>query len=57
MRDVYTRYLAGGTWHKDIIKKKNKGSQTKAGRGSTYIAVPPVEGWPGGDPIKNGFRP
>lgn len=31
-------------------------SRTTANKAIIYFAKPPVEGWPGGDPLKNGCR-
>ncbi len=31
-------------------------SHTSSHQGKTYFAYPPAEGWPGGDPLKNGYK-
>lgn len=31
-------------------------SHTSSGKARIYFAYPPKEGWPGGDPKKNGLR-
>ena len=31
-------------------------SHTGASKATTYFAYPPAEGWPGGDPLKNGYK-
>ena len=57
MRDVKKKYLSGGLWKKKIIDNvgKHRHESTKLSR--SYIAIPPEEGWPGGDPLKNGYKP
>lgn len=37
--------------------RKNRPSRTSSSRARRYVAIPPPEGWPGGDPLKNGWRP
>ena len=37
--------------------KKSNPSRTRSSPARLYIAIPPTEGWPGGDPLKNGYRP
>lgn len=41
------------------IQKSNqvRASRTHSKLGRVYFAYPPAEGWPGGDPIKNGWKP
>lgn len=46
-----------GTWKKKIFDRKGKRSYTMSKPGRIYVAIPPEEGWPGGDPLKNGYRP
>lgn len=46
-----------GTWKKRIFDRKGKRSATTSKPARIYIAIPPIEGWPGGDPLKNGYRP
>lgn len=57
MRDVKVKYLAGGEWKSKIIDRlgKHRHESTKLAR--TYTAFPPEGGWPGGDPLKNGYKP
>jgi len=43
--------------HKIQKPKQARASRTHSKRGRTYFAVPPAEGWPGGDPAKNGWKP
>ncbi len=31
-------------------------SRTNSYQGKIYFAYPPVGGWPGGDPLKNGYK-
>lgn len=45
-----------GDWQKHKLLKKGRASRTTSSPGKPYIAVPPAEGWPGGDPVKNGYR-
>lgn len=45
-----------GRWR---IKKMTKGlraSRTKSKRAKIYIAIPPKDGWKGGDPSNNGYK-
>lgn len=44
-------------WKKRKIQKGLRASRTKSTPARLYVAVPPEGGWPGGDPIKNGFKP
>lgn len=37
--------------------RKNRPSRTTSTIARIYIAIPPPEGWPGGAPEKNGWRP
>lgn len=39
----------------DAPRPKKKGGSTGGTR--VYVAIPPREGWPGGEPIKNGWSP
>lgn len=57
MRDVKKRYLAGGAWRAKITAKKGKASRTTSKPGRLYMAYPPVEGWKGGLPEHNGWKP
>lgn len=54
--DLKARYMHMGNWKAEVIKKKGKASRTSATRAKIYIAIPPAEGWPGGDPIRNGLK-
>lgn len=56
-KDVKRKYLVGGSWKSRQIDKKGKASRTTSKPARIYIAVPPAEGWPGGDPAKNGWKP
>lgn len=55
--DIKRKHLVGGTWKRRKLDKlgKSRSERTKLAR--TYVAKPPEEGWPGGDPLKNGYRP
>lgn len=55
--DVLRRYLQGGVWKRHIIEKKDKGRSERTKLGRSYVAIPPPEGWPGGHPEKNGWKP
>lgn len=46
--------LVAGVWKRD---KPRVGISTASGHGKSYEAKPPPEGWPGGAPEKNGWRP
>ncbi len=49
--------MSMGTWKTKLLKKKQRGSQTKAsGFARIYFAYPPIGGWPGGLPEHNGWR-
>ncbi len=37
-------------------KIPGNGSSTKSYQGKIYFAYPPATGWPGGDPLKNGYK-
>lgn len=37
--------------------RTSRPSRTRSSKARMYVAVPPPEGWPGGDPVKNGYRP
>ena len=54
--DILPRYYDIGMWKSKITRKKGKASRTSSGVARMYIAVPPADGWPGGDPIRNGYR-
>lgn len=55
-QDILRRYLVGGVWKRHLLEKLGRGNRTKSTRSRTYIAIPPPEGWSGGDPFKNGLR-
>lgn len=48
-----------GTWktRKNRKQAQGKGSEKSRGRARTYYAYPPVGGWVGGEPEKNGYKP
>jgi len=54
---VKPKYYTGGEWKAYSIARKGKRSFTASKVARIYIAVPPTEGWPGGDPLKNGYNP
>ena len=56
MKDVKSKYLTGGYWKTEYFRKKGKRSFTTSKPARFYTAIPPIEGWPGGDPIKNGYK-
>lgn len=56
-RDVKKKYLSSGERNKRKIEKAGKGKSESTRLGRTYIAIPPAEGWPGGLPEKNGYKP
>lgn len=56
-KDVKSRHLSGGFWKSKQIAKKGKHSRTASKPARFYVAVPPTEGWPGGLPEKNGWKP
>lgn len=43
--------------HKVQKAKHARASRTHSKLGRTYFAFPPEGGWPGGDPVKNGWKP
>jgi hypothetical protein len=43
--------------HKIVKAKERRASRTYSKLARTYFVYPPAEGWPGGDPVKNGYRP
>lgn len=45
------------TWKAKKLRKGARASRTKSTPAKMYIAIPPITGWPGGDPVKNGYRP
>lgn len=53
--DVMRKHRAGSLRSKQM-KKGQRSSRTASKRARTYIAVPPAEGWRGGDPAANGWR-
>lgn len=54
---VKPKYYTGGEYRAYQIARKGKRSFTMSKVARQYIAVPPAEGWPGGDPLKNGYKP
>lgn len=57
MKDVLPRYTAMATWKSRKLAKKLRGSRTRSTVGKVYIAVPPADGWKGGLPEQNGWKP
>ena len=55
--DILRRHLAGGVWCRHKIDKLGKGRSERTKLGRMYTAYPPPEGWPGGHPDKNGWKP
>lgn len=55
-RQSDTGSLGMGTFVTRQERRKAGGPGKKKGRGSLRIAKPPVGGWSGGDPDKNGSR-
>lgn len=54
---VKPKYLVGGQWKNKIFEKKGKASRTASTLSRSYIAYPPLGGWPGGMPgILTGLR-
>jgi hypothetical protein len=46
-----------GAWKRRKINKSTKRSFTRSSIGRLYVAIPPPEGWPGGNDYgKNGAR-
>lgn len=56
MRDVKKRYLVGGEWKSAIIRCQGKHRHEATKLARVYVAVPPPEGWPGGEEVKNGYK-
>ncbi len=52
-RNANTHKIAKGAFK---AKLPGSPSQTKSHMGTTYFAKPPADGWPGGDPLKNGYK-
>jgi hypothetical protein len=46
-----------GATHREVPKIHVPKKKSGTGGGRFYVAVPPPEGWPGGNPEKNGWRP
>lgn len=46
-----------GTWKTRIFLSKDRGRSEKCKKAKRYFAYPPAEGWPGGAPEKNGYKP
>lgn len=55
--DVLPRYFVGGQWMAHILLKKGRGSRTSSKPGNLRVLTPPPEGWRGGLPEANGYRP
>ncbi len=55
--DVLPRHLAGGTWKSKILAKKGKRSFTTSKPARLIFLDAPVNGWPGGRPEENGWKP
>lgn len=53
---VKVKHYSGGEWKSRFFAKKGKRSFTASKRARIYVAVPPVTGWVGGDPEKNGYK-
>jgi hypothetical protein len=45
-----------GEWTTREMRRSGGGGGHGHGRGTVKIVKPPAEGWPGGDPGKNGSR-
>lgn len=56
MNDVKLKYKSMGSWRARKIEKGLRGKSEKTKYGGFYIAIPPETGWPGGDPVNNGYR-
>lgn len=54
-RDVLPRYFVGGLWRSADANKRP--SRTTSSRGKLRIVTPPPEGWKGGLPEQNGWKP
>lgn len=55
--DIKRKHLVGGTYKQRYYEKLGKGKSEKTKLGAIYVATPPAEGWPGGPPEKNGWKP
>lgn len=57
MKDVKSRYKVMGTWCARKLEKGARGRTERTKLGRVYTAIPPAEGWPGGEPVRNGWKP
>jgi hypothetical protein len=50
--------MAMGNWKLKKLKQQlsGRGNSTKSKKARIYRAYPPAEGWPGGEPERNGYR-
>ncbi len=50
--------MSMGKWKVKKLKKAAQGGKasTASKKARIYLAFPPPTGWPGGDPIQNGYR-
>lgn len=49
--------MSMGTWKKKLLAKQGKRSTNGKGKRSRIrVCIPPKDGWPGGDPLDNGYR-
>lgn len=55
--DILPRYLVGGVYKRRKLDKAGKGRSERTKLSRTYVALPPVSGWPGGLPENNGYKP
>ena len=56
-QDVKPKHFSGGEWKRRAFEAIGRHRHTASGLGRSYIAIPPEEGWPGGDPLRNGYKP
>ncbi len=56
-RDVKPGLLQGGQWKARYFDRLGKHRHVPTALARSYIAVPPPEGWPGGEPARNGWKP
>lgn len=45
-----------GDWKKHQLQKGIRASRTGSGKTRKYLAFPPIDGWIGGAPEKNGYK-
>lgn len=45
-----------GSWKKHKLLKGQRASQTKSKKARIIFVYPPEDGWPGGDPARNGHK-